>query len=87
MLAMGAKDREARTNIGRWLRDTGNDGAAVLGAIQRARDHGTRDPVPLVGRILKPLKGKGNAERGPGLHDVADELVEWTREQERRLHA
>lgn len=60
LTAMGAKDRDARSNIGRWIREK-HDPEAILGAICRARDHGTRDPVPLVGRLLKPL-GKTNGK-------------------------
>jgi hypothetical protein len=80
LVAMGVSDREARSCTGRWLRDSRNDGDAVLSAIQRARDHGTKDPIPLVGRILKPLKANGNAEPRQSVHDVARELAERHRE-------
>lgn len=74
--AMGSKPREARSCIGRWLRDTGDNANLVLGAILRARDLGTRDPVPVVSRILNPVNGKVRAspERERTIHDVAKEL-------------
>ena len=59
--ACGATDRDARSNIGRWLK--ANDPGHILDAIRRARDHATKDPVALVSRILSPITGKDN---GPG---------------------
>lgn len=37
--AMGVSEANAGKHIGRWLKDTEDDCSAVLGAIQRARDH------------------------------------------------
>lgn len=81
--AMGVSDREARSNVGRWMKDTASDAGRVLSAIQRARDHGTRDPIPLVGRILNPLTtGKSHAQADRSVHDVARALEDWTRQAE-----
>lgn len=60
---LGVKDREARSNIGRWLKATGDDAASVLGAIQRARDHRVIDPIPWITRALRtPGQPHGKSE-------------------------
>jgi len=87
LIAMGLAERSVRSNIGRWLRDTRNDGERVLGAIYRARDHGTRDPVPLVGRILHPLKGNANAEKDRSTVAVGRRLVAEFQAEEAALGA
>ena len=76
LVAMGASEKEARSNIGRWLKT--HQPGAVLDAIQRARDHGTKDPIPLVGRILQPVNGASHGTlrtaaepRKPSVLDVA----------------
>lgn len=51
LVQLGLSERRARENIGRWLRDA-KDEVSVLGAIQRARDHGVIDPVPWITRAL-----------------------------------
>ena len=55
---LGIPERAARSNIGRWLKDTGDDAQTVLGAIQRARDHRIIDAIPW---ITQSLKTKRNA--------------------------
>jgi uncharacterized protein YdaU (DUF1376 family) len=52
LMQLGLTERNARACIGRWLKDTRNDDASVLGAIQRARDHRVIDPVPWITRGL-----------------------------------
>lgn len=52
LVSLGVKNREARSNIGRWLRDAKEDAQQVLGAIQRARDARVIDPVPWITRAL-----------------------------------
>lgn len=47
---------KARPNIGRWMRDTRNDAGRVLDAIRRTAEHGTKDPIPMVGRLLNPIQ-------------------------------
>lgn len=63
MRCMGVGEREARSNIGRWMSETGNRADDVLAAIRRARDMGTRDPIPLVGRTLNPVNGPRHGHR------------------------
>lgn len=50
---LGLKDRDARSNIGRWLRDCRDDAASVLGAIQRARDNRVIEPIAWITRALQ----------------------------------
>jgi uncharacterized protein YdaU (DUF1376 family) len=49
---LGTPERSARANIGRWLKHQRDDAQAVLGAIQRARDHRIIDPIPWITRAL-----------------------------------
>lgn len=58
---LGLPERRARENIGRWLRDAQDD-VSVLGAIQRARDHGVIDPVPWITRALTGGKHVAQAD-------------------------
>lgn len=64
LLALGVPEKSARSNIGRWLRDTREDPHRVLGAIQRARDARIIDPVPWITRAIQTAKeflnGKGS---------------------------
>lgn len=53
LVSLGVKEREARSNIGRWLKTMNDDAQAVLGAIQRARDHRIHDAVPWITQSLK----------------------------------
>ncbi len=76
MLGMGATRKDAGSNIGRWLRDQKNDAVAVLGAIIRARAQGSKDPVPLVSRILKPLQGNGRSNDDRASRSVYAAAVE-----------
>jgi hypothetical protein len=67
---MSVGERDARANVGRWLKEHPPD--AVLSAVYRARDHGTHNPIPLVGRILNPLPSNGKTNgKGPSLTDYA----------------
>lgn len=70
---LGLPDKSARSNIGRWLRDSGGDATKVLGAIQRARDARTREPIPFVTGALKTnSKPRGRS----GFLDLALEINE-----------
>lgn len=60
LVSLGVPDKLARSNIGRWLKTMRDDAQAVLGAIQRARDHRIHDPVPW---ITNALKGPQNVDR------------------------
>lgn len=57
---LGVGDRAARSNIGRWLRDTNNDVGAVLSAIQRARDQRIGAPIPWITQALGEVRGQSN---------------------------
>lgn len=70
---LGLPDKPARSNIGRWLRDAKSDAARVLGAIQRARDARTRDPVAFVTGALRT--NHRPRDRG-GFLDLALEIGE-----------
>lgn len=66
---LGISDRAARSNIGRWLRDTRDDIRAVLGAIRRCRDQRVIDPIPWITQALGSVNGHAN--RGLGANSVA----------------
>lgn len=90
LTALGVKDRPARSNIGRWLKDTRDDAAAVLGAIQRARDARVADPIPWITRaILSPVHpGKSNGPAAPNkfaqaLGQLREHVGEIERSEER----
>ena len=81
----GLTDKTARPNIGRWLSTSRNDAGRVLDAIRRARDMGSKDPIPLVTRILNPsLSGGANAGKARTVHDAAIALAEWVRDEDER---
>lgn len=85
LVSLGASERQAGSMIGRWLRDCGDDAQRVLGAIQRARDHGTGDPIPFVTRLLNPSNGHGTDRKSPKrtVHDVGDDLIREAEERAR----
>jgi uncharacterized protein YdaU (DUF1376 family) len=62
LVQLGTKEKLARQMIGLWLRDTGDDAATVLAAIQRARDHRVNGPIPWVTRALQTGRS-GNGRR------------------------
>ncbi|HEY5064766.1 MAG TPA: hypothetical protein VIJ04_08130 [Xanthobacteraceae bacterium] len=49
----GVVEKLARSMIGKWLKDTGDDAQGVLAAIQFARGKRTNDPIPLITAGLK----------------------------------
>jgi hypothetical protein len=59
LISLGVPKKQARSIIGSWLKSMEDDAQAVLGAIQRARDHRILDPIPWITNALK-LKGPGN---------------------------
>lgn len=59
LVSLGLPERSARSNIGRWLKEAKEDAQAVLGAIQRARDHRVIDPIPWITRAISS-KGQAN---------------------------
>jgi hypothetical protein len=82
LMQLGLKERDARSNIGRWLRDSGDDAACVLAAIQRARDHRIIDPIPWVTQSLKSnaVVIKFNAPRPGSKEDTREEMVNAIRD-------
>lgn len=72
LMAMGMEDGHARKMIGRWLKQTRNDQAAVLDAINAALAIGTQDPVPYIMAVL----GEGNTNSRKETDDIFAELRE-----------
>jgi uncharacterized protein YdaU (DUF1376 family) len=80
LLDMEVSPKQARANIGRWLKDH-RDPATVLGAILQARTIGSKDPIPLITRILKPLRNGGqNHDGATSVHRAAHRLLDKFRE-------
>jgi uncharacterized protein YdaU (DUF1376 family) len=48
----GTPERQARSQIGKWLRDSGAE--AVYDALAAASKSGTQDPIPYIEEVLKP---------------------------------
>ena len=48
------KEKAARSLIGRWLKQSGDNAEAVLGAIQRARDGRVIEPIAWISQAIKP---------------------------------
>lgn len=63
LMGLGAKERDARVMIGKWMRD-GHGPESVHSAIDAAVKAGTGDPTSYVTRILKPAHPNG-AHHGP----------------------
>lgn len=76
LVALGVAEKTARSNIGRWLRDTREDPARVLGAIQRARDARIIDPVPWITRAIQTAKEflNGKTNRPTSVLDAIDDF-------------
>lgn len=70
LVSLGCVESSARSNIGRWLKDTREDAATVLGAIQRARDVRAINPIPWITRALQS-KGPKNESSGTSRTDCA----------------
>jgi hypothetical protein len=50
---LGLSERAARSNLGRWLKQTKSP-ERVLAAVEAAERAGTKDPVPYITEALKP---------------------------------
>lgn len=71
----GVPESTARSVIGRWLRQTGDDADLVLGAIRRAREHQAVDPIAWITAAIRsatPPAGKRHAET---IDEIADRLI------------
>ena len=65
LVQLGLTNSRARTMIGRWLRDAKDDAQAVLGIIQRARDHRPHDPIPWITQGINTGKPNGSHPTQP----------------------
>lgn len=76
--ALGVREKQARTMMGRWLRDAGDDAERVLGTIQRARDKAPVDPIAWINANFSTARKIQN-----GRAEQRNELMEaLTREDE-----
>jgi hypothetical protein len=62
LISLGEKEARSRQMVGLWLKQTADDAARVLGAIQRARDRGVHAPVAWITRALNN-GGNDNGKR------------------------
>ncbi|MHC2255108.1 hypothetical protein ACVILK_004800 [Bradyrhizobium embrapense] len=58
LISLGVGEKQARSMIGSWLKSTKDDAQAVLGAIQRARDHRVHNPIPWITNALRGLQNE-----------------------------
>ena len=58
----GKPENHCRKLIGRWLKQTGDDSAAILELIRQARDRDLSDPVAWIEAALKP-RANGEAKQ------------------------
>ena len=61
LVSLGEREARSRQMVGLWLKQTSDDAARVLGAIQRARDHRVHGPVAWITRALN--NGDDNGKR------------------------
>lgn len=89
LVALGVSEKQARSVIGLWLKDAGDDPLRVLGAIQRSREHAAANPIPWItaGFAKIASKRKTSDDRrnellaaldgpGPVLRVIDGEIVE-----------
>lgn len=88
LVSLGVKDRDARSNIGRWLRDAKDDAQQVLGAIQRARDARVVEPIAWITRSISTKDAQNGTLQGNSLKralgQLADSIGETGRGEEMR---
>ncbi len=63
---LGVAEKAARSNIGRWLRDTKDNVSGVLNAIQRARDTKPIDAIPWINMALRTVPVRSGQGSGAG---------------------
>lgn len=80
--ALGVARRTAGDVIARWLKDTDNDTGKVLGAIQRAVDHGARSPIPFISACLQTSPSHVAADRNADQHEAFGDVAAWLRKLE-----
>lgn len=78
LVALGVGEKQARSLIGRWLKDTRDDPERVLGAIVRARDGRVVDPIPWITRAIatKPMETgyAGRRQHQSPIREAAERL-------------
>lgn len=79
LISLGIAERRTGPLLGQWLKQTHNDHAGLLGALEYARDHAPADPISYVTALLS--KGKPNG-KPKTLADRARELADEARERE-----
>lgn len=52
LVSLGQRETQARSMVGKWLKDTGGDAGRIHWAIGEAAKFGTGDPVPYITRVL-----------------------------------
>jgi uncharacterized protein YdaU (DUF1376 family) len=75
LVSLGVSNREARSNIGRWLKSTSDDAQRVLGAIQRARDARVAEPIAWITRAFSMKDGQHGTTQGNGLQRALAKLA------------
>lgn len=60
LISLGENEGRSRQMVGLWLKQTSDDAARVLGAVQRARDQGVHGPVAWITRALNNGDKNGN---------------------------
>jgi hypothetical protein len=64
LVSLGEKEARSRQMIGLWLKQSSDDAACVLGAIQRARDNRIHGPIAWITRALNGGNGNGKRDHG-----------------------
>jgi hypothetical protein len=80
LVSLGEKETRSRQMVGLWLKQTSDDAARVLGAIQRARDNRVHGPVAWITRALnsggdngkRNYNGRTDPRSGPATAREAD---------------
>jgi hypothetical protein len=67
LVSLGEKEARSRQMVGLWLKQSSDDAACVLGAIQRARDNRIHGPIAWITRALNGDNGNGNGKRDHGI--------------------
>lgn len=52
LVSVGVREAQARSMVGKWLKDTASDAGRVHWAIGEAAIHGSGDPIPYITRVL-----------------------------------
>jgi hypothetical protein len=79
---LGASEKQARVNIGRWMK-AGHDPAAIKQLVVEVHQKGIGDPVPWVTKALGNAKGRPNGAGHRTTAAAADDLIARAEEFER----